>query len=82
VVSWLLAMHEHGRHEDLRGLGHRSVISYVHGRIELYCSSLYKPEPFLFFDSLDRPIFLTLVKRCLPNPFIAQGRVVTMRPGD
>jgi hypothetical protein len=25
--------------------------------------------------------FLTLVKRCLPNPFIAQGRVVIMRPG-
>jgi hypothetical protein len=21
------------------------------------------------------------VKRCLPDPFIAQGRVVTMRPG-
>jgi hypothetical protein len=30
------------------------------------------PNPFLF---------LTPVKICLPGPFIAQGRVVTMRPG-
>jgi hypothetical protein len=26
-------------------------------------------------------LFSTPVKRCLPSPFIAQGRVVIMRPG-
>jgi hypothetical protein len=26
-------MKEHGRHEDLRGSGHRSVIPYVHRRM-------------------------------------------------
>jgi hypothetical protein len=41
LVSWSLAMDEHGGHEDLRGSGPRSVIHYVHGRTELYCSSLY-----------------------------------------
>jgi hypothetical protein len=63
-------MDERDRHEDLRGSDHRSVILYVHGRTELYCSNLYEPEYFLF---------LTPVKRCLPDPFIAQDRVVTMR---
>jgi hypothetical protein len=71
LVSWSLAMDERGGHEDLRGSGRQSVIPYVHGRTELYCSSLYEPEHF-------SP---TPVKRCLPDPFIAQGRVVTMRPG-
>jgi hypothetical protein len=33
-------MDEHSGHEDLRGLGHRSVIPYVHRRTELNCSSL------------------------------------------
>jgi hypothetical protein len=70
LVSWSLAIDEHGGHKDLRGSGRRSVIPYVYGRTELYCSSLYEPEPFL-----------TPVKRCLPDPFIAQGRVVTMKPG-
>jgi hypothetical protein len=41
LVSWSLAMDERGRHEDLRGSGHQSLITYVHGRTELYCSSLY-----------------------------------------
>jgi hypothetical protein len=40
LVSWSLAIDERGGYEDLRGSGHRSVIPYVHGRIELYCSSL------------------------------------------
>jgi hypothetical protein len=40
LVSWSLAMDEHGGHQDLCGSGHRSVIPDVHGRIELYCSSL------------------------------------------
>jgi hypothetical protein len=48
LATWLLAMDEHTGLEDLRGLGHRSVIPYVHGRTKLYCSSLYESEPFLF----------------------------------
>jgi hypothetical protein len=40
LVSWSLAMDECGGHEDLRDSGRRSVIPYVHGRTELYCSSL------------------------------------------
>jgi hypothetical protein len=71
LITWLLAMDERDGHEYLRGLDCRRVIPYIHGRTELYCSSLYEPE--LFFS-------LTLVKRCLSGPFIAQGRVVTMRP--
>jgi hypothetical protein len=47
VVSWSLAMDEHGGHEDLRGSCRRSVIPYVHGRTELYCLSLpYLILPF------------------------------------
>jgi hypothetical protein len=71
LISWSLAMNECGGYEDLCGSGRRSVITYVHERTELYCSSLYESEPF----------FPTSVKRCLPDPFIAQGRVVTMRLG-
>jgi hypothetical protein len=63
------AMNECSGHEDLCGSGCQSVIPYIHGRTELYCSSLYEPEPF----------FPTPVKRCLSGPFIAQGRIVTMR---
>jgi hypothetical protein len=40
LVSWSLAKDERGGHEDLRGLGRRSIISYIHGRTELYCLSL------------------------------------------
>jgi hypothetical protein len=36
-------MDERGGHENLRGLGRRSVIPYIHERIELYCSSLALP---------------------------------------
>jgi hypothetical protein len=43
LVSWSLAMDEHGEHPDLRGSSRRSVIPYVHGRMELYCSSLTLP---------------------------------------
>jgi hypothetical protein len=71
VVSWSLAMDERGGHEDLRGSSRRSVIPYVHERTELYCSSL---------PCLSLPFFFPM-KRCLSDPFIAQGRVVTMRPG-
>jgi hypothetical protein len=40
LVSWSLAMDERGGHENLRGSDRRSVIPYVHGRTELYCSSM------------------------------------------
>jgi hypothetical protein len=73
LVSWSLVMDEHGGHEDLCGLGRRIVIPYVHGRTEWYCSSLSYLS-LIFF-----PTFLsTLVKWRLPEPFIAQGRAVTM----
>jgi hypothetical protein len=44
------------------------------GELSCIVLKLALAEPFLPFD---RPP----VKRCLPGPFIAQGRVVTMRPG-
>jgi hypothetical protein len=71
LVSWSLAMDERGGHEDLRGLGHWSVIPYVHERAELYCSSL---------PCLSLPL-RPPVKRRMPEPFIAQGQIVTLRPG-
>jgi hypothetical protein len=40
LVSWSLAMDEHGEHEDLCGLDYRSGIPYVHRRTKLYCSIL------------------------------------------
>jgi hypothetical protein len=40
LVSWSLTMDECGGHEDLRDSDRRSIIPYVHGRTELYCSSL------------------------------------------
>jgi hypothetical protein len=71
LISWSLAMDEHGRHKDLCDSSHRSVIPYVHRRTELYCSSLYEPEPFLFSAHL---------KWRLPEPFITQGQVVYNEP--
>jgi hypothetical protein len=43
LVSWSLAIDEHDEREDLHGSGHQNVIPYVHGRMELYCSSLALP---------------------------------------
>jgi hypothetical protein len=43
-----LAMDERSEHQDLRGSDRRSVTSYVHGRMELYCSSLPCLNPFFF----------------------------------
>jgi hypothetical protein len=63
-------MDEHGGHQDLRGSGYRSVIPYIHGRIEMYCSSL---------SCLSLPFRPPLLR--LPELFIAQGRAVTLRPG-
>jgi hypothetical protein len=60
LVSWPLTMDERG-HEDLRGSGRQSVISYVHGRTELYCSSMYEPESAYLSIGLDRPIFSRLL---------------------
>jgi hypothetical protein len=59
-------MDECGGHEDLHGSDRQSVISYIHGRTELYCSSL---------PCLSLPFLSASVKRCLPRPFIAQGWV-------
>jgi hypothetical protein len=72
LVSWSLAIDERGGHEDLRGSGRRSVISYVHGRMELYCSSL----PCLSLPFLSAP-----VKRRFLKLFITQGRAITLRLG-
>jgi hypothetical protein len=72
LVSFSLAIDEHGGHEDLRGSGRWSVIPYVYGRTELYWSRL----PFLSL-----PICPPPVKRCLFKPFIAQGRTVILRSG-
>jgi hypothetical protein len=71
LASWLLAIDEHSGLEVLCGSGHRSLIPYVHRRTKLYYSSMYESEPFLF---------LTLGKWHLPEPFIAQGRVVYNEP--
>jgi hypothetical protein len=49
LIFWSLAIDEHGGYEDLRGSVRQSVIPYVHGRTELYCSSLpclCESEPF------------------------------------
>jgi hypothetical protein len=43
-VSLSLAMDEHGEHKDLCHSNHRSVISYVYRRMELYCSCLALPR--------------------------------------
>jgi hypothetical protein len=48
LISWSLAMDERSGHEDLHGSGRWSIIPYVHGRTELYCSSMYESAPFLF----------------------------------
>jgi hypothetical protein len=42
-VSWFLARDGHGEHSGLRGSGRQSITPYVHGRRELYCSSLALP---------------------------------------
>jgi hypothetical protein len=39
------------------------------------------PEPFLFLIAgLDQPLFPDRCEKVSTDPFIAQGRVVTMRP--
>jgi hypothetical protein len=71
LVAWSLAIDERDGHKDLRGSDRRNVISYVHVRTDLYCSSLSclcESEHF----------FLTSVKWRLTEPFIAQGQAVTM----
>jgi hypothetical protein len=43
LVSWSSAIDEHSEHGDLRDSDHRSIISYVHGRMKLYYSRLALP---------------------------------------
>jgi hypothetical protein len=63
LFFWSLAINEHGRHEDLRSSDRRSVIPYVHGRIELYCSNL--PCLNLFSTSLSTdPFFGQCLNPC------------------
>jgi hypothetical protein len=60
LVSWSLAMNERGGHQDLCGSGRWSVITYVHRRTGLYCSSL----PYLsliFFQALRNGVCLSLL---------------------
>jgi hypothetical protein len=71
LVSWSLAMDERGGHEDLRGSSRRSVIPYVHGRTGVV---LLKP-------TMPEPTYLSVPEKWrLLEPFIAQGRAVTMSP--
>jgi hypothetical protein len=50
LASWLLVIEGHSGHGGLRDSGRWSIIPYVHGRTELYCSSLYEHEPSSFFS--------------------------------
>jgi hypothetical protein len=43
LISWSLTMDERGGHQDLCDSSHKSVASYVHKRMELYCSRLVLP---------------------------------------
>jgi hypothetical protein len=72
LVSWSLAMDERDGHKDLHDSGRWSTIPYVHERTGVVLLKPALPEHFLF---------LTPMKRCLPDPFISQGWVVTMRLG-
>jgi hypothetical protein len=71
LVSWSLAMDERSGHDDLCGSGHRSIIPYIHERMELYYSSP---------PCLSLPFHPTSWKWHLPEPFIAQGQVVYNEP--
>jgi hypothetical protein len=70
LASSSLAMDERSWYEDLRGSGSQSIIPYVYWRTELYYSSLPCLSHFFFSD---------LWICCLPDPFIAQGRTVTLK---
>jgi hypothetical protein len=65
LVSWSLALNERGGHEDLWGSDCRSVIPYVHGRTELYCSNvpcLSLPfRPSALTDLLRRGVYPVLL---------------------
>jgi hypothetical protein len=76
LVSWSLALGERDGHDDLCGSDRLNIISYVHGRTKLYYAQAYLTRAFLFLTYFSIP-----VKRRLPDHFITQGRVVTMRPG-
>jgi hypothetical protein len=72
LVSWLLAMDEYGGHEDLCGSGRRRVIPYIYRR-----TVVVLPKP-----ALPESAYLSApLKWRLSKPFIAHGRIVTLRPG-
>jgi hypothetical protein len=58
-------------------LSERNTVCLRENRVVLLKSSLARAS--LSHFSVEN-LFLTPVKRCLPGPFIAQGRVVTMGP--
>jgi hypothetical protein len=63
LISWSLGIDECGGHKDLCGSDRRSVISYVHRKTGLYCSSLpclCGPEPFSSDPPDACPILLLL----------------------
>jgi hypothetical protein len=53
LTSWLLALGERGGHDDLRGSDRLSVIPYVHGRTELYCTQTWIAGAFPFLEPLE-----------------------------
>jgi hypothetical protein len=72
LFSWSLVMNKCDGHKDLCGSDHQSAIPYVHGRTRVI---LFKPTlPESIFSSAP-------VKRRMSEPFIAQDRTVTLRPG-
>jgi hypothetical protein len=75
LVSWSLAMDEHGKHEYLRESGRQSVIP---GRIELYCSSmtlLMWAWAFLFSDPLEVASTRDFYSSTLDNYNESQGPI-------
>jgi hypothetical protein len=71
LVSWSLAMDERGGHEDLCSLGHWSIMPYIHGRTGVVLLKPALPE-LAYFSAPE--------KWRLPEPFIAEGRAVTISP--
>jgi hypothetical protein len=60
-------MDEHSEHQDLRGLGRRSIIPYVHRRDE-YCVAVCLLKSRLSLLEVSLRILTSA------QPFIAQGR--------
>jgi hypothetical protein len=66
LISWSLAMDERDGHEDLCGSSRRSVITYVHRRTKLYCSSLPICPGICFRPPALTDLFFSLGKGIYP----------------